>query len=654
MRTPHWLGMILLALVAGVATGWLARGGDETLPSRPAAAPLADPDGPREGATGPLASTLLEPPSTSAPPAAADPAPVNPAGSQVIIDGIVLPEPITGDGKVTVLVADLQGAPVEGLELSLATEGNREELKYPRRADFETDEEYMVAKLRHSYVRWKLEQQATHIQTSDVNGRIEFVGLPGEHAQLSMRSQDFLLEGRTDTMSRPVKVGEEITLTVARARQVEVLVEGATSRSCRVSWTFESRTDSTSVTVGKSAKIRLPLGRVEIRADAGSSGGRSEPVVVEVNDSTPAVVLKLGTDAVLTGVVKFEGPRPRYYSVYSAKVVAGATDAELLQDSRSAPVVRIEVDQESGKFVVNDELEGEYAIGVIGESELLCSTRVVLGNSPGEVELEVPAPDQAGGLIINVERPKDVRIENEQFTVRDSLKGRYLSCRVWEYSDNRFLLMLQPGDAQSFPQEAIVSMHNGWLGFVESRFRPGVDTEVSLKFEAGCMLRVSITNPPPSSSWLALDCSKGPEFAEWRSVSSSIRPRERAERVAALQPGEYRFRLRSAHHTGWVLAQLEATLKAGEQLIEIAVPELHSVLLDGSGCSPYTHGDLKHVESDISQHFTFNDNGNCLLGGLPPGTYEVSYTANGIHGKKQKVTFSLPGTEKVVLTGGQD
>lgn len=653
MRTPHWLGMILLALVAGVATGWLARGGDETLPSRPAAAPLADPDGSREGATGPLASTPVEPTNASAPPATAEPAPVNPAGSQVIIDGIVLPEPITGDGKVTVLVADLQGAPVEGLELSLATEGNREELKYPRRADFDTDEEYMVAKLRHSYVRWKLEQQATHIQTSDVNGRIEFVGLPGEHAQLSMRSQDFLLEGRTDTMSRPVKVGEEITLTVARARQVEVLVEGATSRSCRVSWTFESRTDSTSVTVGKSAKIRLPLGRVEIRADAGSSGGRSEPVVVEVNDSTPAVVLKLGTDAVLTGVVKFEGPRPRYYSVYAAKVVAGATDAELLQDSRSAPVVRIEVDQESGKFVVSDELEGEYVIGVKGESKLLCSSRIVLGDSPMELELEVPAPVTNGGLIVNVEHPKDVPVENVQFTIRNSEKNRIVSVSVWIYSNTRFLVIPIWGDSKAPPQEAIVGLHIGRLGYVEKDFRPGVDTEVNLKFEAACQVTLSISNPPAGSNRLALDFARAPEFDRWQSASLSLRASRSAEaELGAFQPGLYRFRLRSEYPYGWVLAELDVTLKAGEQSIEIAVPELHSVLLDGSGCSPYTHGDLKHVESDVSQHFTFNDNGNCLLGGLPPGTYEVSYTANGIHGKKQKVTFSLPGAEKVILTGG--
>lgn len=682
MRTPFWLIALVFAAAGGMAVGYVIAPQPGHTPNSPEISSESAPD--REG-TPPLADDAPSAEESDTPTA---PRPRDNENERIPGDDplaevfdVEIPSAPTGNGEITGRLVNMDGQPVPGIEVRLSQRTPRPSMKLPNRADFNSEEEYIRARLKYQYVHLKMRGDTTLSRTSDANGEIVFNRLPEGTVRLNLSDSSYFIAGGRGSHIGAYEVGDSFEAVLVRLCPVSVTIKGVpeSATGCRLKWHSVSEggaTGTTSFAPGESVSWDIPEGAYEFVAEVHQPSLSGGPVRVAVlpSSTTQQIEVKVRRNASVYGTLRFHGARPLHYRVFAAKVIGEATDERLLDQSRSSSAHGARLNRDSLEFYFQKGLEGHYAIGVVAGQTLVASQRITVGDNPVKLDLDVDVPSSAGRLKVVVKRPDGVRNEHENIQLAGSEPGRRISGHFWLDTDDNYLLLLnEPDSDYPWPDTVYVHIKCHERGHVREPFTPGVDSEITLEFGSAAEVYIRVRNLPATERSFILMAWKAPfadellrnEYSNRSGYTSRYRfppvahvsidkkdaRSEQGARLGVLQAGEYRIlmNVRSSHSIP--CAEYEVAIEAGadSQQIDVEFPELHSVEIDGSGCDPYTHADLRHLGFNETEHFTFSDK-TALIRDLPPGEYEVSYTANGIHGKKRTMKFTLPGTETVVLT----
>ncbi|CAG0955258.1 hypothetical protein PLCT2_00431 [Planctomycetaceae bacterium] len=567
-----------------------------------------------------------------------------------------------GVGVISGDITDLDGLPVEGFKLTLSQEVSDLFPAYPRPEQFKEQADYREATLVYRYICDCMQQNATQTVASDSAGKIEFKNLREVPCRLSFGLSEFMLENGTQTMSVPAKIGDTFHYRVIKTAALKVRVDAPDlpqNTSCQVIYKVtgnRGKSGSQSVKPNVDQELKLAPGTYVIQATCNRPKliGSEHTVEVSPGTTSATLTLTLETPHVIKGTIHFPGGKPRGLSLLGATVSGSLTDEDLLSEGRASRAVRIEVEAATGTFAWDPGAEGQFVVGIRMGRKLIASQRVTISGQSASIEFTVAPDETATSLRLKVVRPEKTKLTNMAINVFPQVRDEYVRVEQWDLDTDVFLLLLEAVDERPMPKSAIVQAKTYELGTSYAMFRPGVDNEVTLTFEQPCRLRIKVTGLPEGLSWptvgfvsttntnisgggISLRHTRGSEYIG-------------EEHVYGIQPGTYRAVISSDPGESFAILNQEVILSSGSQELSFSVPALSMVKLDGSSCKPYSHANIEQKSTGKRLSFVFQDNYTAIFPMLPPGEYSVTYTANGIHGAKKTVSFTVPGTETVVLT----
>lgn len=588
-----------------------------------------------------------------------EPEPQAPAGLREVLRRIPLQEPVRGEGVIRGRIVDEAGNGVPGFEFLLRTEDGLPPLRFPQQRDYPDADSWIEARVVNEYLRSRRQELSTLTAHSDSQGNVTFEGVPGAKARLIAGPGDYLLNGRP-SLSVYLEVGGAFEIVAIRGCRVTLEVNESPfeiSGRCHVAWHSldgGAGGGSCSVPHGGTATVLIAPGRYSFKARSDSPKLESEETVLNLVTGVPAgAAFTLSQTGGLTGVVRFSGAKPRSYQVFLAPAIAGASDDEVYGASRGSGSNVVHLDRKTGMFRYEARLDGEYMIGVVTGISLAASRRVSFRGEPERVEFDIAAPTDGTLLNVSVQCPNGIEPGSQpSFAVIDADKGRSVPVDLWDVSETEFLLHMREYNGSTLPDTAHLEASVSQLGNTSVSFRPGVDRSLTVTFAKPADVLMRVKGLPPNLH-AEYEYLYGPGFKRRRHlpVHQARLSSGGSEKLPPMQPGVYRFVVKERTHFAFAIVEQEVELKPGESNVQLDIPKLYSVKLDGSGCSPYSHANLARESTGESRHFTFSDEGLAIFNNLPPGRYTVNYTAGGIHGAKKTESFTLPGPETVLLPG---
>ena len=577
------------------------------------------------------------------------------------LDALEIASVPKGTESVSGVITDLEGRPVQGFQLTLSQEVSELYPPYPTPDKIKDASDRQVALIAYQYICERMRRDATQTVASDSLGQITFGNLRAVSSRLSFGPCGFMLDNGSQTMSVPVKVGESFHFRVVKLAAVRVKIDAPDLQPnvpCQIRYKpvgAQGLPGSRGMKPNLDTEILLAPGTYTVQAycDGPKLIGTEQTVEVSAGNANPQLTLTLESPRVIMGTIHFPGGRPRGFSLLGAPVSGSFTDDELLSTGRVSRAVRLEWDNSTGTFAWDPGGDGQFVIGIRMGERLLASQRVTLAGQSLSIDLTIAPRPGATSLRLKIIHPEKTSLSNLSISLLPSQPEEYVRHELWELGAKEYLLVLETVNRKPMPARAFVAARTYELGAACAEFRPGADTEVILTFQQPCQLGITVKGLPEGVSWPSVRFLKSGGPSEGGSVGlTHFRGAEYTSdaRVPGIQPGSYRAMIMLDHGEGFALLNQEVTLTSGTQALDLTLPTLSAVKLDGTSCKPYSHAQIEQKLTAKKVSFVFNDDGTALFPVLPPGEYTVTYTAGGIHGKRVAVTFTLPGTETVVLT----
>lgn len=635
----------LLCLVAGFAAGFLWRGGT-TVPSTAPALPA-----PRESAQGlpaNKAAPLSALPKEESPPASR-PAPVVP--------DLELPAIPAGEHTVTVIVTDPDGNPVPGVVFAVQQDISALLSPTPLMGpteDVAAHEAHMQALARHRDFNERLRNAATVTKATDANGEIVFAGLGTAKLKLLFRSSRYLINGKTSTLSIPVSPGSVLQYVVTETATILVRVSAADlGPKTRVHVVFKPAISTSSSTtkdmlLDAQTEIRLPAGRYSVHAYSASPRQTSPSVEVDVvaGQDVPVLELTLAAPVGIYGKIHWEGGTPNHVSMVGVRVTGNLSDEDLLREQRHVRSTPISMEANALSFSWEPGEPGDYLLAVKSRHRVLASQRVTLADVAMHIEFSIGLPSDRPVLTLAIESPSGHTVPEVQIETRALGKNASIEAELWR-DRGKYLVVFGKGPEANRATRALVTASKSEYGTIRLDADTTVSSSASLKFQTPCEPHITIKGLPATTRRELRLVPLGPESNAGEIVVDEPSGPFAKRKV---QPGHYRLLVRP--ELMWFeLASVEVTLVAGKQDIELEVPPLSTIKLDGSACQAYTHATLEKTGTDTRVSVIFEKDFTAVVSLLPPGEYTIVYSSTkaGSRAVSKRHTFTLPGNELIVL-----
>lgn len=662
MRMPHWIAAVALALVAGALIGWFAGASSNQEARRPAPPPSLGCNGldtqpspaPIPEKT-PLKATEL--PAVPTPVSTETPPPTQAAGQDWT--QLKIPTLVRGDGTFLVRVQDPLGQPIEGIEVSLRMQIDPSFTRQVPRTEFESDDEYIDARIKREYVSLKLEQQATLTQSSNAEGRIEFGELPGTRCHLNAKPVGYLIDGHTQSLSRSANVGEEFTLILVRAAAVTVTVAGAPEGSegrSRVQWepADGSGTSGSAAYLGKALVVSVLPGAYEFIAHMDNPLMRSDPVALSVGESDVSILLTL-TPRVRREIVvqiDYTGGEPLAgFTVVSAPARPELRHEEHL-DRRRLMTTNMKRDPGPGyRMYRSGELEpGAYVVGILDGSAVLRTALVNLGETGASHVFEMAAPGPSDGVTCIVRLPEGAGEVAPAFDIRVNA-GNGLSKRTWKLREDAWLLVPTGGLPKQVNSISVEARIAG-LGGQSCEISGITGTVAEFTFAHPSRLTLKITNVPEA---LRRELSIGCQPPDGRATSTDTRrnnPVYQGDQVMVawgpVQAGSYEFWISRRSNASPELVRGTIRMDTGkDSVLELKLADMYEVTIEQSGVQVGNSMTLHWTGQTRGTGIRMGADGKCIVPFLPAGSYTLKYTVNR---EPREQAFSISGNSTVYLT----
>lgn len=663
MRTPYWIGIVVLALILGAVVGYalkpvkglaLAAERDSSLPrvaQRECDGPLND-----------TATPHREEPGTPSP-VPDEQKPVSSVYDDLILQALKSIEPLetpAGDKKITGYVRTPDGAPVVGAQVIAIQQESYTWPRHPRSTSAEDPElwEYLVKHTRTHVQRELYPLINNRTATTDADGYYELAGLAEDRANLSARCPGYEIKRQRRGFIRP---DAEVDWVAYRSRVVVVTVSaiGDTApNNVRLCYKAEAVSEVT-----KTGKLNEPIsasvgeGTWTFWATDRDNLWRSEQVELQIgSDGTSLeLVLNLEPPRRLSIKVESSGGRPQQgYSVYYAKFRDDLTVEEHF-DPRRRMVEDIRFRGE-GLYQTGALSPGTYAVGVLDGNSLVDATRLIIEDSEAEYTFKTHCPSLSDGIRCVVEAPDGYEIRNPNFSiVLNELSN--MGVQVWLLDDGSYLLIPMKPDLEDIDNIAVqLDLPNLGTGFADCSSLTAAS--VTLRFDEGAKVDVRITNlPDHEQSKLAISWVQPGRRKVWRHVvtrraSGTEDEPEALESLGELQPGTYEISIRLAGRISVPdLAVASVKVESGQdQVINLKLVDLYEVILEASGVEVYTwmtlnwDGAIERARHNLHM----DDDGKCIIPLVPAGTYTVKYLVDRFDEREK--TFTVKGNSTVYLT----
>ena len=669
MRTPHWIGIVVIALIVGGAFGYVMKPVGSVSPEIQAGDPPIVADRTTETKSKPALPVDEGTESEKQPPAVSTNKSYDRESSVDPEDDLLLralqsiePLPaITGDRTITGYVRTPDGDPVAGVRITAI---QKQGFSYPGHPEFESAEDPRLWEFLAEHTRIRVRQElypfrsSPSVQTNE-EGYYELAGLAEKNARVRAVIAGYHLKAQGRTYVKP---DAQLDWVASRAGSISVTVTGASedeAGSLRVY--FRSavvEADSQKVKLAEPKSFELGEGTWEVWAEDRQSKLSSDVTTVKVEAETGPIVVQLvlKTPPDIELKVVTEGGQ----LLGGFRVLAAPFRADLLPeehfDERRRMTTRLGLVTEDGVYRSAVLDPGEYVLGVQNNGTVLATTRIALGDHRAYSSIKVGVPPAHAGIRCVVKVPAGEKTSRLRFSIYVNETAQ-VPVQTWEMDDGSFLLVPQRefhADVESISVEAYLQSF-GTQYRAASALKGSV---VEFTFEAPAELFLKITNVPEGLARdLAINYRLPNGRNSWRNPGSwGRRPKtdegEILIQAGMVQPGSYEYWIQAGHRNGTPeLARTSFVVEAGEDtVVEMRLVDLYEVTLEASGVEVYTWMSLlweEHPEErGTSLHM--DDDGTCIIPYLPAGTYTIKYRVN-VSEPREK-TFTVKDGMTVYLT----
>jgi hypothetical protein len=648
VRSPHWIAAIAISLAVGAAFGWFA--GASSIPETPRFVAANTPDlnlDPAPEHAAPLAVVKPPDPRPQPEPAVAEPE----AAPKLSWQDVVIPALTRGEGEVVVRTQDPLGNPVQGIEVALRMQLGTEAGRAPVRADFDDEDTYIDARIRHEYRRLKLEQQATLTGSSDAEGRIKFTELPGTTCTVSSSPAGYLVDGRVQSMSQQVKVGDELVIMLVRACTITIDVSGlpeSAAGRCSVRWKGAPGLDGGTSYNGRSIDVRVLPGEYGFTAYLTNPAMESPTVELTAADTPLSIELTLApaTKREITVNIRYEGGEPlQSYTVIYAPARTELRPEEHL-DKRRRLTRNMRGDKAFRVYRSGDVEPGDYVVGVMDGDTVLACAQVSVGEDGVAHEFELHAPGGADGVTCFVQLPQGAAPAQPQFRLFANANSEIGGRRVWLLRENTYLVTA--GNAPRPGGLSIEATVSG-LGTRSCEISSLVGTTAEFVFNAASRLTLRIRNLPQALRDEITIGLRGPSGRNGTVERGTpvYQDGDMFVVLGSVQPGTYEFWVLPRRGSTPEIARAATSVEDGKDCVhELVVYDLYEITLEPSGIT---------VADRMSLHWAgqgekggvglrLGRDGKCIVPFLPAGTYTVKYSVNQREAREKAFTVSSNAT----------
>ncbi len=390
------------------------------------------------------------------------------------------------------------------------------------------------------------------------------------------------------------------------------------------------------------------------------SGSFDVELSVDV-EPEPVTVRLSGGRAIRGRVLLPEGLEPPSVRVWLLRFLPGhETGVERLVDEGGNGQVFA---RDGYRFVFRHLKAGTYLLGAAWERKEVVATSVVqVGEGFTEAEIRMPPLDPRGFVAVKVFGPDgealdDVRVSTEY---RDGSRVPVRSGKSIRKEDGaRLAPHAEPrGGDDSRDGRHVVKVVSRAHGRKEVAYRPGIDREVTVRFEAPAVLKASVAGYAGSgyAGKLDLDLEARDGVPAPGRSPSALTP-EGTKTFGPLAPGGYDLVLSIEHRSSsgrrraHPVKRVPVDLASGRREISVSIPPLHSVTLVVKDPPDRAWFHLEWMNGEGGGWKIYRDleaGGKVTFTDLPAGTYEATFTG-GV--KSGVMDFSLPGPSTLAFEG---
>ncbi|MCA8910256.1 MAG: hypothetical protein KDB82_01010 [Planctomycetes bacterium] len=458
MRTPHWLGIVLLALVLGTAVGYVIAPSDQT--ERQSATVHPDDQQSLDDGAGKalpvsaeskVAKPDVEPPAHRAEPESVFAPHAGDSSLIRAIRAIPIPEVPLGKGAISGRVLSIHGEPVAGITVQgyLPDYGK---VRYPKFFDYQGRELYagLEEDIRNMFRQRALARPPELRAISDKDGNWTINGIADGEYLISPRDPgfEFRMPGHR------FHAGESVTiyarpLTEMRIKVLDSDGEPTTDHPPRIVDVLRNRQIANTQTAeggywmdpaGDVFRPLVPAGVYMVSVlVAGEAAG--EPEVVEVKDGQPVdVTLRLATNenAGVGGSINIQGGS--YTSggrdICYARVPAGLTPGEVAAKLSQENLGRLSYVRDRYFFPLKDS--GKYVVGLVCGQRVLSWQTIEFDGTEQTVDFEVSPPAPEDSIVVEVS-DEQWDSDTARFTLHFQEPSRHrLTLDAWKISEAEY------------------------------------------------------------------------------------------------------------------------------------------------------------------------------------------------------------------------
>lgn len=667
--TPAQLfGLVLVAGIAGFATGFFVRGGDRA-PVRASGPSTGDVTVVRAGSA-PVARDErfadVERPGTarSSGPSAlqrdASDARIEAAVSSVAVPDVQLP---SGDGVIRGKIETRDGEPVS--EVSVFLVPPRPSVDVARSASMAMTDELRTRTLEETLAdaakRWSESEGLARETTTLGDGTFAFAKVPDRAFEVRAQRDGWIFERKTPQLVVPE---EEVRFEAREMPSFElrlVASDGSAIDEALVAggnvdgWMAWSRADPTVRVDEMPTQVRAVADVYELPVRypvCSRLVSQSRPVTEE----TRSITLELEPTCVLAGTLS--GDQHGRNLVFALQLREGASF-----DPTARLVGHESYWGSSGAFAFAELMPGRYAVGIVGDDDVPASHRIIeIGFGLNEIDLDKEEYDRSECIAVTTLTPSGKRARNPSYGLEWTREGSDPE-REWlqTFTDIDGVDLVNLANLYSLDLDDIPAGTKIWLwatssGYGKTRvpFSPGT-REATLRFEDPCELEVAILGDIRGGGYtvvvqdLLLDRDDPPQLARATQKGSGGQTKINARgivRFYGLRPGPVAVKLQRSmrwYGNGIPIEEAEVVLSGHEHRVEFQAQEMHDVQVTVTPTTKVRSVQLKIADEEASDGernvmwSRSTDDGRLTFAALPPGEYTMIDSNTGA-----RMDFSAP------------
>lgn len=661
MRTLHWIGVVVLALVVGGAAGYIAAPRVSEGPSNSLA---SDGEGNRavigdeQESRNPLPAERSPAPEGDAPSPEREPRPVGtePASLTEVLKTIPPLPRAEGSGRFEGYVRDTQGNPLKGVTvraLGRRASGNDYLLRV---WDYEQRElwEGLAEDVRRLVQLRTYHFNDQYSAVTDAEGHYEITGLVREPMGLmaSLPGYEFVQLGGHFYQTPDAAVD----FVASRAYEVHIRVihadglEPPEGRLEIINLATYKKEYAPSQTSGTSWSWRLPSGQYAAQVTYETGTGSSEQQFFEVvpSDEPLEVTFTFEPDDALRVLVQFNSSANTRFEVVCVPDQTGQDPQALLDNSHAPERLAREV-RENETAVFPGVGAGEYVVGVrrvVGGWYAVKRISYAGDGTEHFIEIVPPTPDRC--ITCTVTTPDARPLFYPTFVI---LRGETrTSLLVWSMGNHTYRLQLPPEDEFDRMAPGTLQAEDRNYGRAQVQLNTCTAQSVGITYKESGFLVVKWRGADlgnqrrPVVSLYSQDGVLVEEERYWH--TNQLRD---GMVLTTLQPGKFRMKMTLDGGLPFPIYEGELEIKPGFNEVTPDLSALSTLKLRINAQNLNRVELVTLIDGEETSHTVHvYKQTEVVLYGLPEGDYTIRYASRGSLELKE-LSFRIPLTEEVVI-----